>query len=589
MTLRKIGKILRGETTPFQLMAAAVVASILGFMPGFIQAPGIIVFLFIILIITNANLGVAVMISVVAKLVSLASIPISYRIGYALVHGPFESIIEILVNAPVLAFGGFEYYTTTGGFVLGLLFGVGSGLILVKIIGLYRHKMATLEETSEQFNVWNQKGWVKFLKLILIGGRGSKQDYQQLTSRKIGNPIRPLGVVFIILLMFVSILICLISDNYILSAAIRCGLESINEATVDIDQVDTNFKQGKLVLTSLAFTDPNQLDTDLFRADKLKADINIRNLLRKRIVIDKIVVKNAQSGSKRKYPGHRIKPYNPKIRDEPEPTHKKSELSIDNYIENAALWKKRLEIVEPWLEHLSRIKSGDENDSDDLSSRNATDDTLKLKPYISAKAEGLIQKQPFVLISDIELNAVKCAWLNDQTLNINMKNLSSQPWLVPTPFSMSASSSDKLFQFNIKVNGAKPYGGEFNFNLSNIPTSSIRSRLKLKKATSISNGAIDIEAKGSWLAGKTIIVDLPITVTINEVDIALVKDNPVHVSTLLFPITITGPIKHPQIKVDHKQLTSAILKSGTKAVKKEVKRKLMDKLNETLKDKFPGF
>ncbi len=589
MTPRKIGKILRGEATPFQLMSAAVLASVLGFMPGFIQAPGTIVLLFILLIVINANLGVVVIIGGVAKLVSLALMPLSFTVGKWLIQGPLKPIIEYLANAPVFAFGGFEYYATIGGGVLGLLFGVGSGLVLVIIINSYRHKMAILEETSDLFNEWNQKRWVKFLKFVLIGSRGSKQDYQQLTSRKIGNPIRPLGVAFIILSMFVSFLICSILDNYILSAAIRYGLESINGATVDIHHVETNYKRGKLVLSALAFTDPDRLDVDLFRADKLEADISIRNLLRKRIVIDKIVVKNAQSGSKRQRPGHKVKRHKSKASDAPEPTDNKTKLSIDNYVKNAALWKKRLERIEPWLKRLSRLKSDSDNPTNERSHGDTKNDRSKLNPYLSAKAENLVHKQPLISISDIEINAVKCRWLDNKTMDINVKNLSSHPWLMPSPFSMSAVSSDAVSQFYIKANSTTSHGGEFNFNLNNIPTDKIKGKLKLKDSTSISNGTIGIEANGSWLTDQIVTVNIPITININEMNIALGSRHSVHIPTLTFPVTINGPIKKPQIHVDHKQLTSAIMKSGSQAVKKQVKQKLMDKLNDTLKDKFPGF
>ena len=43
MVIRKIGKLLRGDATPGQILLACVLGSVLGFMPGFEQAAGLIV------------------------------------------------------------------------------------------------------------------------------------------------------------------------------------------------------------------------------------------------------------------------------------------------------------------------------------------------------------------------------------------------------------------------------------------------------------------------------------------------------------------------------------------------------------------
>ena len=59
MITRKISKLIRGNTTPMQIMLATVLGSMLGFIPGFGQGAGLIVLLVILLVILNANLFVA--------------------------------------------------------------------------------------------------------------------------------------------------------------------------------------------------------------------------------------------------------------------------------------------------------------------------------------------------------------------------------------------------------------------------------------------------------------------------------------------------------------------------------------------------
>ena len=68
---RHIGSILRGNSTPFQILAACILASMLAFVPGFKQAPGLLVTLIVLIIVVNGNLTLSVQIGILAKLVSI--------------------------------------------------------------------------------------------------------------------------------------------------------------------------------------------------------------------------------------------------------------------------------------------------------------------------------------------------------------------------------------------------------------------------------------------------------------------------------------------------------------------------------------
>ena len=79
--VRTIGKLLRGKATPFQLFSACVLGAMLGFMPGYSQAPGLVIALGLALVILNANLALAAIIGAAAKLLSLALMPVSFACG----------------------------------------------------------------------------------------------------------------------------------------------------------------------------------------------------------------------------------------------------------------------------------------------------------------------------------------------------------------------------------------------------------------------------------------------------------------------------------------------------------------------------
>jgi uncharacterized protein (TIGR03546 family) len=148
---RKIGKLLRGKATPAQLMMACILGAMLGCMPGFSQAGGMIVFLTFLLVILNANLFLAAMTGLLAMAIALLAMPMTFAVGQFLLDGPASGVFRTLINAPVFALFGFEYYITTGGIVMGLIVGVLAGLFIIRAVTMFRARMSKLETGSERF------------------------------------------------------------------------------------------------------------------------------------------------------------------------------------------------------------------------------------------------------------------------------------------------------------------------------------------------------------------------------------------------------------------------------------------------------
>src|SRR5262245_41809731 len=154
---RKIGSFLRGKATRGQVFTAALLAGLLGFIPGFIlpgklgvgfmQAPGLILSLFFLVLVLNANLGVFGLVTIVAKLVSYAALPLAVAIGDLLLSA-MPGLVRLLANGKVTAWFGLEHPAARGGLVLGLLFGSAAGLLFVQALTRFRRHMAGLEQHS---------------------------------------------------------------------------------------------------------------------------------------------------------------------------------------------------------------------------------------------------------------------------------------------------------------------------------------------------------------------------------------------------------------------------------------------------------
>ena len=134
MITRRIGKLLRGKTTPFQVFSAGILGALIAFTPGFSQAPGLMLFWFFFLAVLNANLFVAAIVGAGSALLALILTPVSFAVGRFLLEGPTEGLFRAIVNAPVLAFFGFDYYVVAGGQLIGVIVGVLAGFAVAKLL-----------------------------------------------------------------------------------------------------------------------------------------------------------------------------------------------------------------------------------------------------------------------------------------------------------------------------------------------------------------------------------------------------------------------------------------------------------------------
>src|SRR5262245_35431460 len=144
MITRTIGAVLRGRTTPAQIMIAVIIGSLLGFGPTLAQGPAMVAALVTLLVILPANIGLTGITYGATVVLALLGAPLCFWVGRALLDGPTQGLFRAAINAPVLALCGFEYYTATGGLLIGLVFGVLAGWILVRSLRKVREKLATV-------------------------------------------------------------------------------------------------------------------------------------------------------------------------------------------------------------------------------------------------------------------------------------------------------------------------------------------------------------------------------------------------------------------------------------------------------------
>ncbi len=594
MIFRTIGHVIRGKSTPFQLMLTCLLASALAFMPGPSQAGGLIVTLTLLLIVFNTNLPLAILLAVVTKFFAFLLTPLSFEVGRLFLDGALQGLFQSMINAPVLALFGFEYYTTTGGLVLGLILGALYGLGVLKVIGIFRRRMARLETSSERYRQFAGKKWVTFLAFILFGKGHGKLTYESLLARKVGNPIRPLGLVFVGLLLLLGFIVQLFAREPIVTMALHNALERANGATVDLQSADLNLNENRLTLHKLAMANPNNLDTDLLRAESLEADISGSNLLRKRLQLDRVVIDDASHGLKRTTPGHLIgkRPEPP-----PKPDRAPDEKTIDDYLENAKVWKERLAQIRKWLEKLSgpeakKEREGKPKKKEPLGKR--LERKIKEKGYHRVKATHLIEGSPLFTISELIAKKVRVKQLQDETINVTARNLSTHPHLLKEPPEIIVRSSEDRLNFEAFLGDYSATGtnNTLDFAYSGIPVNQVSKQLKLGGGLGggppLQGGTLDIGTAGNWIHKDGILVDLPLTVTLHQTSLRLAEGQPIKIDELSFPVKIEGPLDNPVIRVNHKQLSKALAQAGVTQAAKQLRDKAAQEVGKRLKDKLGG-
>lgn len=585
MITRKLAKILRGTATPFQLYSAAILMSVVGFMPGFSQAWGTIVAILLLLIVLNANLVFGGFVGLTAKLASLLLLPVTFAVGRFLLDGPTQGLFQAMINAPVFALFGMEYYVTAGGYLMGTVFGVAFGYLSLRIIDGFRKKMAELDEGSETFKDFNAKGWVKAFKFIFVGG-GMKQSYREIidSQKAVGNPIRPLGVVIAVLGLVVLFCAQMFLGGAIMTAALRDGLERANGATVDVESAELSLRENRLVVTGLAIADPNALETDLLRAERLEADVSAADLLRKRIHLKRVVISGAVTGEARTIPGRRIG----KRPAEDGETTPGGAGSLEDYMENARKWKERLTQIRNWLEKLSGPERETEENDDSFKDR--LEREIAELGYRRVKASHLITGSPTVTVSEIIAEKVRVPQFEDETVSVVARNISTQPWLLEFAPELNVDSSKESLVFLLKLGESASTRSEnvFDLDLKGLETDLVARHLKLGGNAALLGGTMDLSTKGSWLTAGGVVVDLPLNVTLHDATFALSEQRKVSVESMSIPIGIEGPLESPRVKTESKQFAEMLAKAGFTAAKEEVQGRAVDEFKKQLDGKLPG-
>lgn len=569
---RKLGKTLRGSAKPYQVICAAVLGGLVGFAPPLLHGPLYLVLMFILFAVLNANLFVATATAGLAKLLSYVLLPVSYHLGVLLVDGPMQPVFVWLVNTPVTALLGFDYYTTAGGVVVGAGVGLAMGVFIVRGLTVFRRNMAKLEEGSAKYEAWVGRGWVRALSWVFFGKK-AKQSYAELMEqKKIGNPVRPLGIVFAVLLVALLWVVQQFGSGPIVAWALQDGLERFTGATVDVTDAEVDLAAGKITVGGLAAADPNALDTDMLRASRLTADISTSDLLRKRITLDSVVVADAQTGLPRKFPGRRTG------EPAPPPPDDEEGKSLEEWFETAQVWRDRLQTAQDLLD---RLRGEPEKDDDRSISQRARDRAERLG-YANVRAAHLVEDAPTLLVRDLRIETIRTGWPEGETADLHGTNLSSHPALVDERPRVVLTTSGQTLELDTTI---APRGSgqptDLRFVLQNQSIDAALGAMDLGSQTNLTGGTWSAKLDGGWAEAG---LHLPLTFKLHDTVVALPGVEPVTVSELPLTFGVTGDLGAPRLSLDRKAFVESLMNAGAREIAGQYLQQGEDQLREAVLD-----
>jgi uncharacterized protein (TIGR03546 family) len=570
MILRSIGKALLGKATPFQIRASCVLGGALGFTADLERAPALTVGLVVVVLALNTNIWLATVAALCAAALNLLLLPVSFHVGRILLDGPTQGLFEALINAPVTALGGFQYYAITGGLLLGLVFGWILGALLTGLVRRTREAFLNLDAGSERFRAIAGKRGVKVASWLLLGAAPSREAYEKLATKRVGNPVRIWGAGLAALIVVGIVLLSGFLAGPFLGTKLREGLERLNGATVDLAGAKIDLAEGSVSLDGLAMADPNDLPTDLFRTVRVEANLGGQDLLRRRLRFDRIVVDFAQSGVPRDRPGRRTDTA-PAPQDMPPGEAPPGEYkTIDDYVKDAEAWRDRLAQLRGWLERLA----GSERPEKEEKLEERIRREIRERGYAWAAAEHLVRGAPTLLISELRIERLEALQVGGRQLSIVGTNLSTHPSLSPGPPHLVVRSEDGTIHFEV---GSAETGRALSLALRGIDGDAIGRALE---ASPVKGGKVDVSLKGRWEGSGTGGVDLRLDTTLTGTTLALPGAGERRIDRLLLPLAVKGTLEDPRVLLRDEDLTKALVAAG----QKELASKLADEAGKRLGD-----
>ena len=578
--IRKFFKMVRGGAAPWQIVASCLLGVIIGMIPGF---NALVLVALVIFAIVNLSLGLLLIGAVIGKALCLALAPVTFEIGYVIIHQiGLESLFASACQTPFVALMGLDVYCLIGGLPVAIIVGLILGGLIARTIKLVRIGSIAAGAKSAKVQKISSNFIVRILLRILFG-KQKKSMAEMLATR---HPIiRKSGVVLLVIIVGLVVVLEVVFLDQIAQSALVGGLEAGVGAEVNVKTVDLSLTGGRFELEGLQITDPDKPTHDMVKIDKLAAELNITDLLTRRVVIEEILIGEMNSGVKRKSPGE--------VYRRPErPEQPASDFSLSDYFEHKDRILEYLAKIKDYLENQEKRRE-ERTEPTPEETRERVDEMVKNRGYLNVSAASLLANRPTITIRRIKIDKLPIPNIGTCTVEVN--ELSSNLALNEKPMDCSAKSDTgfdaaALIDF---VNAGAMH--KLAVTAPNIPVSAMG--LSDKCPLDISQAKVDVKLDGQFNHKK---LALPLVLQLHDMKSAVRGDRKVlgldpataqrmfkNVTKLKVAADIRGAVASPEVHVDMGKTLAGLKEALVEAGKAELANMASEHLKKVLPDGLP--
>jgi uncharacterized protein (TIGR03546 family) len=287
--IRNLFKQLKSDLTPSQLAIGAALGALAALTPFGLH----LLVIFTVALLVNCSMAACLLVFGALKPVGLALGGTSFKLGVSLLDngdGTFASLVRAVSGAPVLAYLGFDRYVVAGGYVIALPIAIVFGLLVGLIVSAYRRKLAPMMADAAWYEKAMKNFLFRFFHWVIAG-----KDKEVVEPKKRFILLRPFRAYMIVFIPLLYVGLTVGGGLYAQAAINGIAAQGVGKALgvqCTFGKVEYSFFGQRLAFQNFQLPDPSNTKEDMLRVGGFEADLGFTALLRKRLHIEKLSVKD---------------------------------------------------------------------------------------------------------------------------------------------------------------------------------------------------------------------------------------------------------------------------------------------------------
>jgi uncharacterized protein (TIGR03546 family) len=287
--IRNLFKQLKSDLTPGQLAVGAALGALAALTPFGLH----LLVIFTVALLVNCSMAACLLVFGALKPVGLALGGTSFRLGASLLEngdGAFASLIRAVSGSPVLAYLGFDRYVVAGGYVLALPIAIVFGVVVGLVVAGYRKKLAPMLADAAWYEKAMKNFLFRFFHWVIAG-----KDKELVEPKKRFILLRPFRAYMIVFIPLLYVGLTVGGGLYAQATINGIAAKGVSQALgvqCTFGKIEYSFFGQRLAFENFQLPDPSNTKEDMIRVGGFEADLGFMALLRKRLHIEKLALRD---------------------------------------------------------------------------------------------------------------------------------------------------------------------------------------------------------------------------------------------------------------------------------------------------------